>query len=177
MFVPYVHLASFAGMRGTGLATGAVLVATAGTASLLARLAAVPAVARWGAWSVCRAGAVAMTLGLGAWLLADGAGGLAVAAAAFGSAHGVFVGVSGAAAAQLFGVAGLGLRLGVLHLAAAAGGLLGPALAGVAADAAGSPAAGIAVAVAVAAAGCAVFLRVRQPLGRHATDPAARVDA
>ncbi|MDD7940715.1 MFS transporter [Actinomycetospora lutea] len=160
MFVPFVHLASFATLRGAGLAIGALLVAVAGSASLLARLVAVPAVARWGAWPVCRAGAVALPVSVAGWLLADGRlAGLLAFAVVFGCAHGAYVGVSGAAAAQLFGVAGFGLRLGVMHLAAAAGGLLGPAVAGLVADAAGSPAAGIAVAVACGAAGCAVFLR------------------
>ena len=56
---------------------------------------------------------------------------------------------------------GFGLRLGTLHLAAAGGGLLGPAVAGIAADAAGDPAAGIAVAAGFAAAGCVTFLRAR----------------
>ncbi|GAA4928493.1 putative MFS family arabinose efflux permease [Actinomycetospora succinea] len=159
MFVPFVHLASFATMRGVGLATGAMLVAVAGAASLLARLAAVPAVARWGAWPVCRVGAVGLTVSVAGWLLADGRmAGLAAFAVVFGGAHGAYVGVSGAAAAELFGVADFGLRLGVMHLAAAAGGLLGPAVAGLAADAAGSPTAGIAVAVACGVAGCAVFL-------------------
>ncbi|GAA4896989.1 MFS transporter [Actinomycetospora straminea] len=180
MFVPYVHLAGFAGARGADLATGAALVAAAGAASLLARVAAVPAVARWGAWTVCRVGAVAMTVTLGAWLLADGrVVGSALVAVAFGCAHGAFVGVSGAAAAQLFGVTGFGLRLGVLHLAAAAGGLLGPALAGLAADAAGGPTAGIAVAVVLATAGSALFLRAgtRQRDDTGSTGPAATVDA
>lgn len=162
MFVPYVHLAPFATLRGVDLATGAALVALAGAASLLARLVTVPAVARWGAWAVCRAGAVAMVVALGGWLLVGGRlPGLLVFAGVFGCAHGAFVGVVGAAAAELFGVAAFGLRLGLLHLAAAAGGLLGPALAGIAADATGSPAAGVAVAVVLGVTGCAVFLRVR----------------
>ncbi|MDD7965651.1 MFS transporter [Actinomycetospora lemnae] len=163
MFVPFVHLASFASLRGTPLAHGAVLVAVAGAASLLTRLAVVPAVARWGAWAVCRVGAVALTASVAGWLLADLAGvrtaGLVAFAVVFGCGHGAFVGVSGAAAAELFGVEGFGLRLGTMHLAAACGGLLGPALAGLAADVAGGPAAGIAVAVVLGAAGCAVFLR------------------
>lgn len=162
MFVPFVHLASFATMRGTPLATGAVLVAVAGAASLLARLAAVPAVARWGAGAVCRAGAVVLTAGVACWLPADGStAGLAAVAVVFGAGHGAFVGVSGAAAAELFGVAGFGLRLGTMHLAAGAGALAGPALAGVAADVAGSPVAGIAVAAGLGLAGCGVFLSAR----------------
>ncbi|MEJ2862687.1 MFS transporter [Actinomycetospora flava] len=162
MFVPFVHLASFATMRGAALATGAVLVAVAGTASLLARLAAVPAVARWGAWTVCRVGGAALVASVTGWLLADGSSvRLAAFAVVFGLGHGAFVGVSGAAVAELFGVAGFGLRLGTMHLAAGTGALLGPALAGVAADAAGSPSAGIAVAAALGVTGCAVFLSAR----------------
>jgi predicted MFS family arabinose efflux permease len=162
MFVPFVHLAPFATARGADLATGAVLVAVTGAASLLSRLVTVPAVARVGAWTVCRAGAVALTVAVAGWLLADGrTGGLVAFAVVFGCAHGAFVGVGGAAVAELFGMAGFGLRLGVLHLAAAGGGLLGPAAAGLAAEAAGSPTAGIAVAAGLGTVGCAVLLRAR----------------
>jgi OFA family oxalate/formate antiporter-like MFS transporter len=154
MFVPFVHLAPFAGLRGLDLATGAALVAAAGAASLAARLAVVPAVARWGAFAVYRAGAVAMTLSLGLWAPAHGVVALAGFALVFGGAHGTFVGLTGATAAELFGVVGFGRRLGVLHLAAAAGGLVGPGTAGVVAEASASPAAGVAVAAAFGTAGC-----------------------
>jgi MFS transporter, OFA family, oxalate/formate antiporter len=157
MFVPFVHLAPFAALRGIDLATGAALVAAAGAASLAGRLAVVPAVARWGAFAVYRAGAVAMTLSLGLWAPAHGVAALAGFALVFGGAHGTFVGLTGATAAELFGVVGFGRRLGVLHLAAAAGGLLGPGTAGFVAEASASPAAGVAVAAVFGVGGCAAL--------------------
>ncbi|MDF2975833.1 MAG: Major facilitator superfamily 1 [Actinomycetospora sp.] len=159
MFVPFVHLAPFAALRGLDLATGAALVAAAGAASLAARLAVVPAVARWGAFAVYRAGAVAMTLSLGLWAPAHGVVALAGFALVFGGAHGTFVGLTGATAAELFGVVGFGRRLGVLHLAAAAGGLVGPGTAGFVAEASASPAAGAAVAAAFGVGGCVALWR------------------
>jgi MFS transporter, OFA family, oxalate/formate antiporter len=157
MFVPFVHLAPFAALRGIDLATGAALVAVAGAASLAARIAVVPAVARRGAFAVYRAGAVAMTLSLGLWAPAHGVAALAGFALVFGGAHGTFVGLTGATTAELFGVAGFGRRLGVLHLAAAAGGLVGPGTAGIVAEASASPAAGVAVAAAFGVGGCAAL--------------------
>jgi MFS transporter, OFA family, oxalate/formate antiporter len=157
MFVPFVHLAPFAALRGIDLATGAALVAAAGAASLVARLAVVPAVARWGAFTVFRAGAVVMTLSLGLWAPAHGVAALAGFALVFGGAHGTFVGLTGATAAELFGVVGFGRRLGVLHLAAAAGALVGPGTAGFVAEASASPAAGVAVAAAFGVGGCAAL--------------------
>ncbi|MDD7924074.1 MFS transporter [Actinomycetospora chibensis] len=154
MFVPFVHLAPFAALRGIDLATGAALVAAAGAASLAARLAVVPAVARWGAFAVFRAGAVTMTLSLGLWAPAHSVAALAGFALVFGGAHGTFVGLTGATAAELFGVVGFGRRLGVLHLAAAAGGLVGPGTAGLVAEASASPAAGVAVAAVFGVGGC-----------------------
>ena len=157
MFVPFVHLAPFATLRGIDLATGAALVAAAGAASLAARLAVVPAVARWGAFAVFRTGAVAMTLSLGLWAAAHGGAALAGFALVFGGAHGTVVGLTGATAAELFGVVGFGRRLGVLHLAAAVGGLVGPSTAGFVAEASASPSAGVAVAAAFGVGGCAAL--------------------
>jgi MFS family permease len=157
MFVPFVHLAPFATLQGIDLAAGAALVAAAGAASLAARVAAVPFVARWGAFSVYRTGAVTMTLSLALWALAHGPVALAGFAVVFGAAHGTFVGLSGATAAELFGVAGFGRRLGVLHAASAVGALIGPGAAGIAAEVAGSPAAGSGVAAACGAVGCAAL--------------------
>ncbi|WP_433784252.1 MFS transporter [Actinomycetospora sp. CA-101289] len=157
MFVPFVHLAPFAALRGIDLATGAALVAAAGAASLVARLAVVPAVARRGAFAVFRAGALVMTLSLGLWAPAHGVAALAGFALVFGAAHGTFVGLTGAATAELFGVVGFGRRLGVLHLAAAVGGLVGPGTAGLVAEAAASPAAGVAVAAVSGVGGSAAL--------------------
>ena len=157
MFVPFVHLAPFAALRGIDLATGAALVAAAGAVSLAARVAVVPAVARWGAFAVFRAGAVVMTLSLGLWAPAHGVAALAGFALVFGGAHGTFVGLTGATTAELFGVLGFGRRLGVLHLAAAVGGLVGPGTAGFVAEASASPPAGIAVAAVFGVGGCAAL--------------------
>ena len=170
MFVPFVHLAPFAALRGIDLATGAALVAATGAASLAARLAVVPAVARWGAFAVYRAGAVAMTLSLGLWAPAHGVAALAGFALAFGAAHGTFVGLTGATAAELFGVVGFGRRLGVLHLAAALGGLVGPGTAGFVAEASANPAAGVAVAAVFGVGGCVALWGCRR--GQRRSVPA-----
>ncbi|MBP2368458.1 MFS transporter [Pseudonocardia parietis] len=165
MFVPFVHLPAFAAAYGLGPATGAGLVALSGLTSLAGRLAAAPAVARYGAWVVYRSAAALLAAALGLWLLGgDDQMLLAVFAVVFGIAHGAYVGLSPAVAVQLYGADGLGLRLGVLHTAAAAGGLLGPAAAGLAVDVAGTPTAGVWVAIGLGLTGCAVLTTVRPNL-------------
>lgn len=163
MFVPFVHLAPDAAARGLGPATGAALVAVVGGSSVAGRLAAVPAVARWGAWRVQRAAAVALTTALLLWPVADGdASGLVAFAVVFGTAHGAYVGLSAAVAAELYGPVGLGSRLAALHAAAAVGGLVGPGAAGWAAELTGAVVAVPAVAVVTGAAGCAALLSLRR---------------
>ncbi len=161
MFVPVVHLPGYAVAYGSSLATGAAMVTLAGAASLAARLAAVPAVSRWGAWRVQRAGAAVFTAALGTWMLTDGPAGLAAVAVAFGLGHGAYVGVSGAVLAQLYGVPGLGLRLGLVYLASATGGLIGPAAAGAIADVTGTPVAAAVLATTLGAAGCVLQMTIR----------------
>lgn len=171
MFVPIVHLPGHAVAHGLPLAAGAALVTLAGAAGLVARLAAVPAVSRWGAWPVQRVGAAVFTAALVTWASADGWAGLVAVAVAFGLGHGVYVGVSGAVVAQLWGLRGLGLRLGLFYLAAAAGALIGPSTAGVAADLTGTPAAPAVLAACLGIAGCGLQATVRRSPAGHATDP------
>ena len=164
MFVPFVHLAADAAARGPGAAAGAVLVAVVGTASVVGRLAALPVVARLGAWPVQRAAAVVLTGALLLWLPAgDGVLRWGVFAVVFGLAHGAFVGLSAAVAAERYGTVGLASRIAVLHAAAAVGGLVGPGAAGWAADLLDAPGAAPAVAVALGAAGCAALSAVGGP--------------
>ena len=167
MFVPFVHLAADAAARGPGAATGAVLVAVVGTASVVGRLAAIPVVARVGAWPVQRVAAVVLTAALLLWL-PSGGGVLRLGAFAvvFGLAHGAWVGLSAAVAAERHGPVGLASRIAVLHAAAAIGGLVGPGAAGWAAELLGAPVAAPAVAVVLGAAGCAALLA----LGRQERD-------
>ncbi|WP_165825644.1 MFS transporter [Actinomycetospora cinnamomea] len=159
MFVPFVHLAPDTVARGLGPAFGAALVAVVGAASVVGRLAVVPAVARWGAWPLYRAAAVTLTAVLGVWLVAGNRTVLLlVFALVFGPAHGAYVGLGTAVAAERFGTTGLAARLGVMHASAAIGGLLGPATAGWAVQLLARPGAAPVVAAVFGAAGCVLLL-------------------
>lgn len=160
MFVPFVHLAADAAARGPGAAAGAALVAVVGAASVAGRLAAIPVVVRVGAWPVQRAAAAALTAALVLWLPAGGVIQLGVFAVVFGLAHGAFVGLSAAVAAERHGTVGLTARIAALHAAAAVGGLVGPSTAGWAVDLLGRPLAAPAVAVVFGVAGCAALAGV-----------------
>lgn len=127
MFIPIFHLPGYATARGMDLAAAAGLVTLAGTTSLAGRFVAIPAVSRWGAWPVCRAGATVFCGALVLWAVADSPVELAGFAVVFGLGHGAYVGLAGAVVAQLYGTDAVGLRLGLLYAAAALGGLIGPA--------------------------------------------------
>lgn len=158
MFVPFVHLPSYAGAHGVGAASGAGLVALSGMVSLVSRVAAAAVVARFCAWRALLVAATLLATSLALLLSSGGAPvWITVFATIFGAAHGAYVGLSPAVAAQLYGVQGLGRRLGLLHTAAALGGLLGPSTAGLAVDVTRSPEAGVVVALAFGAAGLATL--------------------
>lgn len=161
MFVPVIHLPGHVAARGSDLAAGAALLTVAGAASLLGRLVAVPAVARWGAWPVFRTGAVTLAGALCAWPLVDAPAGFVAFAVAFGLGHGAYVGLAGAVTAALYGVDALAPRLGVLHAATALGGLIGPAGAGAAVDLTGRSSGAVLVAAALGLTGVAVLTSVR----------------
>ena len=160
MGIPFIHLTRLAALRGTTwLARRTALVTVAGAGGLVGTAERrLPSHWPGAAPSPCQTWHVTMTpLSLGLWAPAHGVAALAGFALVFGGAHGTFVGLTGATAAELFGVLGFGRRLGVLHLAAAVGGLVGPGTAGFVAEASASPAAGVAVAAAFGVGGCAAL--------------------
>jgi MFS family permease len=85
----------------------------------------------------------------------------ALAAFAFvlGTAYGGYVALSPAAAAELFGLAGLGAVLGAMYTAGGFGGLIGPPLAGWLRDSTDSYTAAIVVAMSVSLGGAVVLRR------------------
>ncbi|MDQ4117173.1 MAG: MFS transporter, partial [Actinomycetota bacterium] len=172
MFVPFVHLPGYATSYGHGPASGACLVALSGVVSLVTRPAVAPVVARRGSWRISLSAAALLAASVALLPLGGGDRVLLTAfAVIFGAAHGAYVGLSPAVAAELYGVDGLGLRLGLLHTAAAVGGLAGPSAAGLAVDMTGAPGAGMAVAAALGLLGCsalAILHRRRLPPGRPA---------
>jgi len=156
LFVPMVHLASYARDAGYSDAQGVTLVSLIGLGSLLGR---------FGIGGLAdRAGRVpsfaAMYLGLGVmqivWWLATGYWTLAAFALLFGAFYGGFVALAPTLIMDFYGPRAVSGIIGVLYTAPGISTLFGPALAGAAYDATGSYAAPILGSAALSFAGAAL---------------------
>ncbi len=138
LFVPFVHLPSYAEARGVDPVAAAALVGAIGTASIVGRLALGALAGTLGLLRVYQGCFLVMALSFAVWLTAGSSYGLMLAfASALGLGYGGFVALSPAVVAARFGVERLGSLLGVLYTSAALGSALGPPLAGAVIDAGG----------------------------------------
>jgi MFS family permease len=138
LFVPMVHLASYAQDAGYSRAEGVALVSLIGLGSLLGRFTIGALADRLG-----RLPSLAMMYaGLGAmlvvWWLASAYWLLALFALLFGAFYGGFVALSPSIIMDLYGARAVSGIIGVLYTGAGIGTLAGPPLAGAAFDAFGS---------------------------------------
>jgi len=168
LFVPFVHLPTYASSHGTGKVAAAALVGVIGAASLVGRLALGSVAERFGVLRTYQGCFVLMALSFALWLGSPGYLRLALFAALLGVGYGGFVALGPPLVAELFGVQGLGGLLGVLYTSAALGSAFGPPLAGALIQSTGSYVVVIIGSLAVGAIAAAAVLAVRQP-GSSAT--------
>lgn len=138
LFVPMVHLASYAQDAGYSRAEGVALVSLIGLGSLLGRFTIGALADRLG-----RLPSLALTyFGLGAtllvWWIASAYWLLALFALAFGAFYGGFVALMPSIIMDLYGARSVSGIIGVLYTGAGIGTLIGPPLAGAAFDVFGS---------------------------------------
>jgi MFS family permease len=135
LFVPLVFLKPYAESVGIGSTAASSLVSLFGVGSIVGRVV-LGALGSRGPIALLQLSAWLLAGSFGLWLLAGASYPvLAVFAVLVGTGLGGFTALSPAVAVEVFGVAGLGGVLGVLYTSAGVGGLLGPAVAGVVADA------------------------------------------
>src|SRR4051794_8499340 len=175
LFVPFVHLPSYAEERGIDTVAAAALVGAIGTASIVGRLALGGLAARWGLLRTFQGCFLAMAVSFVLWLCAGSSYALLVAfAVVLGVGYGGFVALSPAVVAERFGVERLGSLLGVLYTGAGLGSALGPPGAGAAIDAAGdAPAIAGALVAALAAFGALVPMSGMKAVGAPTAPSAA----
>jgi len=158
LFVPMVHLASFAQDLGYSEAQGVALVSLIGLGSLLGRFTIGGIADRLGRM---RSLAV-MYLGLGAmlvlWWLATQYWILALFALSFGAFYGGFVALAPSIMMDLYGPRALSGIIGFLYTGPGIGTLIGPPLAGAAFDALGSYSAPILAGAALSFAAAGIVL-------------------
>jgi MFS family permease len=152
IFVPLAHIVPDAEARGIAPVTASVLLGMIGGASLAARFIAGTLSDRAGRRPVLLLAIAGMAVSLLWWIAAAELWSLALFAVMFGAFFGGYFAMLPAPAADEFGAAHAGGVVGILYTGLAPGGLLGPLLAGVAYDRAGSytlPIAACAVALVV----------------------------
>ncbi len=160
LFVPFVFLAPYAEERGVSSGAAAALLSFLGVGSLVGRLALGALVGRVGLLRLYQ-GCFAVLGGSFLIWLVGGSSYAALATFAFvlGTSYGGYVALSPAAAAELFGLSGLGSVLGALYTAGGIGGLAGPPLAGWLIDTTGGYTASIVTALVLGVVSVAVLRR------------------
>jgi MFS family permease len=131
LFVPFVFLKPYAEEHGISPAAAATLISFLGIGSLGGRLVLGAFVNRVGLLRLYQACFAVLGASFLIWL-GGGSSYVALAVFAFvlGTSYGGYVALSPAAAAELFGLSGLGAVLGALYTAGGIGGLIGPPAAG-----------------------------------------------
>jgi MFS family permease len=160
LFVPFVHLPSYAEERGIDPVPAAGLIGAIGIASVVGRLALGAIAGGGGLLRVFQGCYAAMAASFALWWVAGSSYAAMLAfAAVLGIGYGGFVALAPAVVAGRFGVANLGALLGVLYTGAGIGSAVGPPAAGAVIDAGGyTPA--IAASLAIGLASFAVVIPV-----------------
>ena len=160
LFVPFVHLPTYAQEQGIDPVLAAGLVGVIGAASIVGRLVLAGLAARLGALRTFQTTFAIMAISFAVWWLGGGYPVLAVFAALLGVGYGGFVAVSPAVLAEAFGTQRLGGLLGLMYTSAAIGSAFGPPVAGSLRDATGSYTPAIVGALVIASAAFALTLRI-----------------
>ncbi len=160
LFVPFVYLKPYAELKGISPGTAATLVSALGVGSLLGRLL-LGAIA--GPLGLMRLYQLCFVTVAGSFLIWLAAGSNVWALGAFmfvlGTAYGGYVALSPAAAAHLFGLDGLGGKIGAMYTAGGVGGLISAPAAGALIDRTDGYTSTIVLAFVVSTAGMLVLRR------------------
>ena len=139
LFVPFVFLLPYAEEQGISSSSAAALISILGVGSMAGRLILGAFVNVVGLMRLYQISFGILGGSFAIWLFGGASyAALAIFAFVLGTSYGGYVALSPAAAAELFGLAGLGTVLGALYTAGGAGGLIGPVVAGWLIDATGS---------------------------------------
>ena len=160
LFVPFVHLPSYAEERGTDAVAAAALVGVIGAASIVGRLALGAVASRVGLLRAFQGCFLAMGASFALWGVGGGYGVLVAFAVVLGVGYGGFVALGPAVVAERFGTTRLGGLLGFLYTSAGIGSAFGAPIAGVTIDASGSYGPAIAGCLVLGLAAYAVVLSV-----------------
>ena len=171
LFVPFVHLPSYAEERGIDPVAAAALVGVIGAASIVGRLALGAVAGRLGLIHTYQGCFLAMGASFALWAVAGGSlAVLVVFGAVLGLGYGGFVALGPAVVADLFGSVHLGGLLGFLYTSAGIGSAVGAPAAGALIDSTDGYGVAIAGCLILGLASFATIL----PLARRARAPSPR---
>jgi MFS family permease len=137
-FIPYVHLVPAARDMGLSLKTGTGLIGVIGVGNVLGRFVLAGFGDRFGSLRLLIILTVAVAASFSIWAAAHSVVLLAAFALTFGMSYGGCVGLYPAVAADLFGTAQIGAKLGYLYTSVGIAALIGPPVAGLIYDSSGS---------------------------------------
>ena len=127
LFAPFVYLVDYAELRGVSTTLAPILISVLGVGSVLGRLGIGPLAERIGVLPLVVLSFAVQPVAYLVWLGdGDTYALMVVFAALLGVGYGGYVALSPVAAAELFGLQGLGRVLGVLYTSAGLGALIGP---------------------------------------------------
>ncbi len=138
LFIPFVHLVSYAEDKGLGAETGVLMIGLIGAGSIAGRFVLGGAADRLGRKRSLAGSFAGMAVMLLWWLGAVDAWSLGVFAFVFGVFYGGFVALIPAMTADYFGASRVSGVIGALYTGAGIGALIGPIMAGAAYDMMGS---------------------------------------
>ncbi len=168
LFVPFVHLDSYAKAEGISSSGAAWILGLIGVGSFSGRLFLGTAADRLGRRRSLGGAYALMALMLGWWLVSHAAWQLAIFSLLFGLGYGGFVALLPAITADYFGAARAGAIIGRLYTSAAVGNLIGPVIAGDIYDQTGHYTIAIAAGIAVNLLAVLCIVALRPPQHRAA---------
>jgi len=135
LFTAFAFVVDFASDDGVSDSAAALLVGVIGAASVVGRVGMAPVIARLGSVRMMQGCIAFQPVAFTMWLVAGGSYVLlTLFAVILGIAYGGYVALVPEVSAHLFGVVGLGGVVGMMFVASALGGLIGPPLSGFLAD-------------------------------------------
>ncbi|MHB8574670.1 MAG: MCT family MFS transporter [Dehalococcoidia bacterium] len=168
LFIPFVHLSSYAKNEGISASGAAWIVGLIGAGSAGGRLFLGSAADRLGRRRSLIGTYAVMGVMLLWWLLSHSAWQLAIFSVGFGLGYGGFVALLPALAADYFGAARAGAIIGGLYTSAGIGNLIGPTLAGKVYDATGAYTIAIVAGIVVNVLAVACIVLLDEPARHHA---------
>jgi MFS family permease len=168
--IPFVFLPVYARDQGMSEVTAASLISFIGLTSMLGRVGLGTLADNVGLIRLYQGAILALSVSYVIWFVAHAYWAMVLFALVMGASYGGYVALGPAVVAELFGVAGMGMVLGVLYTSTAVTTLVGPPIVGGIIDRTGSYGLGILFTLAVTMSGFLILFALRPQKFAHGQD-------